>query len=199
MSRIPLKNDFFLIDQFRLYDECLACLEEFERGEKAAIPHHWQWAFRWPMPIHVVAGLLSGLARQPDHSSTDRAWEQIEVVFQRYNNEDVSMAKIPAWISIEKLCDQAMLKHPDRVHDGRSYANRLHKTESSMPFWEPQKPGGTSQIGICAVESYDQKAFQPSLSDMFSAEATNFGFTTTDIDTLFFNLNENNEFPSIDI
>ena len=154
------------------------------------------------MPIHIVAGLLSGLARQPDHPDTARAWEQIDVVFQRYNNEDISMAKIPAWTSIENLCDQAILKHPNRTHEGRSYTNRLHKTNppnAPPTMWELHKPEELSQLSAYSLGIYDAGLGQPNLTEMFSPAAMNFGFSNSDIDTVFFNLNENNEFPSIDI
>lgn len=186
----------------RLYDDCLACLEEFERGENAATPHHWQWAFRWPMPIHIVAGLLSGLARQPDHPDTERAWQQIDVVFRRYNNEDISMAKIPAWTTIENLCDQAIGKHPGRSHEGRSYTNRLHKSNPPAgppTMWELHKPEDLSQLSSCKLGFYDNSLSHSNLTEMLSAPGMNFGFTNSDIDTIFFNLNEHNEFPSIDI
>ncbi|CAM1511760.1 Fc.00g092730.m01.CDS01 [Cosmosporella sp. VM-42] len=199
-SKLKLQCHVFEQLQRRLYDDCLVCLEDFERGENAATPHHWQWAFRWPMPIHVVAGLLSGLARQPDHPDTDRAWEQVDVVFRRYNNENISMAKIPAWNSIENLCDRAMQKHPSRNHEGRAYTNRIHKNNSPHAAWEAQqKPEGISYDSMCSVDMYDNGISQPSLTQMFSTESMSVGFSASDIDTIFFNLNENNELPSIDI
>ncbi|KFA63633.1 hypothetical protein S40285_03167 [Stachybotrys chlorohalonatus IBT 40285] len=109
----------------QLYIDCLSCLEDLELGEAAAIPHHWQWAFRWPMPLYVIAGLLSSMARQPDHPDSERAWHQVDVVFRRYNNEDINMSKMPAWSAIETLCDQAMERHSGRTHSGRDYTKRV--------------------------------------------------------------------------
>ncbi|KAH6867503.1 hypothetical protein B0T10DRAFT_419731 [Thelonectria olida] len=174
-----------------IYDDSLACLEEFERGEKAATSHHWQWAFRWPIPIHCIAGLLLGLARQPDHADTDRAWKQIDVVFQRYNNEDISMAKILAWKSIENLCDQAILKHPNRVHEGLSYVRRIHNISSPVTTWEPHNDMGS--IDLC-----ENIIRQPDLSQRLSTEALNSDVSTSDINAIFVNLDQNNELLPLD-
>lgn len=183
-------------DNRRLYDDCLACLEEFECGEKAAISNHWQWAFRWPIPIHCIAGLLLGLARRPDHGDTDRAWKQIDVVFQRYNNEDISVAEVLAWNSVENLCDQAMLKHPNRTHEGRSYVERIHKT-SPMTAWEPQKSHAVRYDGM-GFSSLDENVRQSNFSHRFSGESMDSGFSTGDIEALFFNLDQNSEFLPTD-
>ncbi|KAH7142141.1 hypothetical protein EDB81DRAFT_653210 [Dactylonectria macrodidyma] len=186
-------------DDCSLYDNCLGCLEEFERGEQAAIQHHWQWAFRWPMPIHCIAGLLSGLARQPHHPDTDRAWTQIDVVFQRYNNEDISMAKIPAWKFIEDLCDQAMLKHPNRAHEGCSYIKRIHNAGLPPTACEPHRAEAVWCDGMCSFRSHENTMSQPNLSQIFCMGATNLGFTFSETNHIFFSLDENNEFPTTDI
>ncbi|KAH7116464.1 hypothetical protein EDB81DRAFT_767483 [Dactylonectria macrodidyma] len=187
-SKLKLQCHVFDQLQGRVYDDCLACLEEFEQGEKAATSHHWQWAFRWPIPIHCIAGLLSGLARLPSHADTDRAWAQIDVVFQRYNNEDISMAKTLAWNSVENLCDQAMLKHPNRVHEGRSYVKRIHKNGSPMTAWEPHRAGAVSYGGMGSIDLSERIIRQPDVSQRFSREAMNSDFSADGIDAIFFNL-----------
>lgn len=179
----------------RLYEDCLTCLEEFTSGEKAATAYHWQWAFRWPMPLHVMAGLLGCLASMPDHRDTDRAWEQIAEAFRRYNNDDVTMAKVPAWYTIELLCDQAMLVHPNQKHEGRAYTKRTHASHHD-------KTVGVAAgcAGVYGIEMYDdalQK--QQSLVEVASAEAMSMGFSDSDIDAVFFNVNADDDFLSIDV
>lgn len=198
-SRPKLHCHLFEQLQNRLYDDCLACLEEFSQGEKAATEYHWQWAFRWPMPLHVIAGLLSGLSRLPEHRDTDRAWEQIDAAFQRYNNDEVSMAKVPAWHSIETLCDQAMLQHPNQKHEGRSYIKRMH-TARPVAGAEMHKMAGMPCGGVYGIEMYDQSLRKHGLEEMASAEATiSMGFSDSDIDAVFFNVNGEDEYLSIDI
>lgn len=46
-------------------------------------------------------------------------------MFRRHNNENISMRKFAAWRVIEALCDQAMLYHKKRSHEGAWYAQRL--------------------------------------------------------------------------
>ncbi|KAF7553442.1 hypothetical protein G7046_g7097 [Stylonectria norvegica] len=194
-SRLKLHCHSFDQLQGRLYDDCLTCLEEFEQGEIAATPEHWQWAFRWPMPLHVIGGLLSCLARQPDHIDTDRAWEQIEVVFRRYNNEDISMVKVPAWHAIETLCDEAMLQHPNRVHEGCSYVQRVHKKN---PVGARATMDGKSR-GLYDVDLYESDMGHTTLPGMFSVQATNPNFSADDIESIFFHTHGDHEIPSLDI
>ncbi|KAL6411921.1 hypothetical protein AUP68_04300 [Ilyonectria robusta] len=195
-SKVKLQCHVFEQLQGRLYDDCLACLEELDCGEKAAISNHWQWAFRWPIPIHCIAGLLLGLARRPDHGDTDRAWKQIDVVFQRYNNEDISVAEVLAWNSVENLCDQAMLKHPNRAHEGRSYVERIHKT-APVTAWEPHRSDAVSYEGM-GFSGLDENIRQSNLSHRFLGEGMDSGFSTGDIEALFFNLDKDSEFLPTD-
>ncbi|KPM45402.1 hypothetical protein AK830_g1210 [Neonectria ditissima] len=197
-SRPKLHCHAFEQLQARLYDECLACLEEFSQGEKAATEYHWQWAFRWPMPLHVIAGLLSGLSRLSDHRDTDRAWGQVDAAFRRYNNEDTSMAKVPAWHSIEILCDQAMAQHPGQKHQGRAYTKRTH-TSRSVGGAELHKLVGMPCGGVYGIEMYDESLRKQVLGDVASAEAISLGFSDTEIDAVFFTVNGEDDFLSIDI
>lgn len=181
----------------RLYLDCLRCLEEFEQGEIAATTHHWQWAYRWPMPIHVIAGLLSGLARQPDHADTDRAWEQVEVVFQRYNNEDMSMAKIPAWHAIETLCDQAMAQHPGEPHEGRAYTKRIHKHVGPSVLDDADRMRSVDPMMVAEGGLFGDDLTNSALGQMFA---------TTDSGPLgfgqgmsFYDMNADSDFPSLDL
>ncbi|OLN95814.1 hypothetical protein CCHL11_02766 [Colletotrichum chlorophyti] len=109
----------------RLYQECVEILEDMERGEAIAVQNHWGWLYRWPTMPCTVSNVLLGLAQQPNHPITDRAWRQVNIVFRRHNNEDISMRKFAAWRVIEALCDQAMLYHKQRSHDGAWYTRRL--------------------------------------------------------------------------
>lgn len=111
--------------------------EKLERLDELLTQHQWNWVLRWPVPWHSVGRLLTILAELPAHADTDRAWRQVDVIFQRHNNDEFSTAQIPAWRVVERLCDQAMLVHSSRVHIGYSYAERLpgntmHPTEASF-------------------------------------------------------------------
>ncbi|KAH6883540.1 hypothetical protein B0T10DRAFT_410917 [Thelonectria olida] len=193
----------------RLYNDCLACLEEFSHGEKAATRYHWQWVFRWPMPLHVIASLLSCLANLPDHRETDRAWEQIDAVFRRYNNDDVTMAKVPAWYTIELLCDQAVILHPNQKHEGRAYMKRMHAQQPPVPgaaeihSTEIHHKAGVGLAVPCAgdygIEIYDDTLKKQSLAEVASAEAMSLRFSDSEIDAASFNINADDDFLSIDI
>ncbi|KAI5463709.1 hypothetical protein BGZ63DRAFT_423030 [Mariannaea sp. PMI_226] len=215
--------------QERLYEDCLVCLEELTQGEKAATPYHWQWAFRWPMPFHVIAGMLSCLASLPDHRDTDRAWEQIDAAFRRYNNNDVTMAKMPAWYSIELLCDQAMVLHPNQKHEGRAYAKRIH-TPQPRPHSQQQRQHSHHQLatgnethnaqihqkglglggisvsvmpcpGVYGIDIYDEslRKHHSMVEVTETADPMNMGFPDNDIDNVFFNANADDEYLSIDV
>ncbi|KAI9158195.1 Bikaverin cluster transcription factor bik5 [Paramyrothecium foliicola] len=182
----------------QLYSDCLDCLEELERGEAAATLHHWQWSYRWPMPLHVIVGLLSGLAQHPDHKDTDRAWKQVEVVFQRYNNDEITMAKLPAWHVIETLCDQAMLQHQGRVHDGRAYTKRLHQSAEATGDGEHTPELVTDNIDLLVPglsnpyfdQMFDSTAAPTlSLSDFYTADAGAMDFLTMHGDDEYFSMN----------
>lgn len=155
------------------------------------------------MPIHVIAGLLSGLARQPDHPDTDRAWEQIDIVFRRYNNDDISMAKIPAWHAIEALCDQAMAQHPAQPHEGHSYTKRVHKhAHSPMTDDSDHLKTTVSPMMLGDMSMYGADMSEPTLSQMFSSTgpAMSMGFPTSGPNDLsFFNITADGDFPSLDI
>ncbi|OHW98797.1 C6 transcription factor [Colletotrichum incanum] len=111
--------------------ECVEILEEMERGEAVAIQNHWGWLYRWPTTPCLISNVLIGLAQQPKHPITDRAWRQMNIAFRRHNNEDISMRKFAAWRVIEALCDQAMLYHKQRSHEGAWYAQRLDQTQAA--------------------------------------------------------------------
>ncbi|KAH7134247.1 hypothetical protein EDB81DRAFT_94426 [Dactylonectria macrodidyma] len=198
-SRPKLQCHSFEQLQGRLYEDCLACLEDLSQGEKAATEYHWQWAFRWPMPLHVIAGLLSCLSRQPDHRDSDRAWEQIGAAFRRYNNDGISMAKVPAWHSIETLCDQAMLQHPNQKHEGRAYTKRMH-TSRPLPGTEMHKLAGMPCGGVYGIDVYEGGPRKQGPDQVAPAEVTiSMGFSDSDIDAVFFNVNGEDEYLSIDI
>ncbi|KAJ0154259.1 putative transcriptional regulatory protein [Colletotrichum tanaceti] len=105
--------------------ECVEILEEMERGEAVAVQNDWGWLYRWPTTPCLIANVLISLARQPKHPITERAWRQMNIVFRRHNNADISMRKFAAWRVVEALCDQAMLYHKQRSHEGAWYAQRL--------------------------------------------------------------------------
>ncbi|KAK1993111.1 hypothetical protein LX36DRAFT_587064 [Colletotrichum falcatum] len=109
----------------RSYQEGVEILEEMECGEAAAVRNHWGWLYRWPTAPCLISNTLIGLAQQPKHPITDRAWRQMNIAFRRHNNEDISMRRFAAWRVIEALCDQAMLYHKQRSHEGAWYAQRL--------------------------------------------------------------------------
>lgn len=169
----------------------------------AATPHHWQWAYRWPMPIHVIAGLLSGLARQPDHPDTDRAWEQVEIVFRRYNNDDISMAKVPAWHAIEALCDQAMAQHPGEPHEGRAYSKRIHKHGAQPPVPDDtDHMKNVTPMMMGDIGMYGTDMGETALGQMFSTAGSTMplAFATSGQGGMnFFNMNADGDFPSLDI
>ncbi|KAK2055383.1 hypothetical protein LY76DRAFT_628340 [Colletotrichum caudatum] len=125
--RVSMKSIRLLIDSIatRFYQECVEILEEMERGEAAAVQSHWGWLYRWPQTPCLISNTLIGLAQQPEHPITDRAWRQVNVAFRRHNNDDISMRKFAAWRVVEALCDQAMLYHKHRPHRGAWYARRL--------------------------------------------------------------------------
>ncbi|KAL0768947.1 hypothetical protein CaCOL14_008255 [Colletotrichum acutatum] len=112
------------------YQECVEILEEAERGEAVALQNHCGWIYRWPTTPFTISNILIGLAQQPKHPVTDRAWRQMNIVFRRHNNEDISMRKFAAWRVIEALCDQAMLYHKQRSHEGAWYAQRLDQVQA---------------------------------------------------------------------
>ena len=87
--------------------------------------NRWQWMLRWLLPWHAIGRLLTKLAELPTYADTDKAWRQVDVLFRRHNSEDFTMANIPAWRVVERLCDQAMLVHSSRMHIGCSSAERL--------------------------------------------------------------------------
>ncbi|KAK1566430.1 uncharacterized protein LY79DRAFT_572131 [Colletotrichum navitas] len=117
----PFSNFF----RVRFYQEGVEILEETERGEAVAVQNHWGWLYWWPTAPYLICSTLIGLAQQPKHPITDRAWRQMNIAFRRHNNEDVSMRNFAAWRVIEALCDQAMLYHKHRSHQGAWYAQRL--------------------------------------------------------------------------
>ena len=111
--------------------------EKLEHLDELLTQNQWKWVLRWPVPWHSVGRLLTKLAELPEYADADRAWRQVDVIFQRHNNKDFSTAKIPAWRVVERLCDQAMLVHSSRIHIGYSYAERLsgntlHPTEAGF-------------------------------------------------------------------
>ncbi|KAF6806731.1 C6 transcription factor [Colletotrichum sojae] len=113
----------------KFYHECVEILEEMERGEAIAVRHNWAWLYRWPTTPCTLSNVLIGLAQQPKHPTTDRAWRQVNVAFRRHNNADISMRKFAAWRVVEALCDQAMLYHKQRSHEGAWYAQRLDESQ----------------------------------------------------------------------
>jgi hypothetical protein len=102
----------------------LEIFEDVEETEKIAAQHHWQWIFRWPPPFHSIARLLFSLAQVPETREANRAWKQVEIIFRRHNNGQFSMVDVPSWRVIERLCDNAMYAHSNRVHDGAVYTIR---------------------------------------------------------------------------
>ncbi len=117
--------------RIRLFADCVLFLEERERGDQVCQKNNWGWLFRWPPPWHEVAFILVGLVHQPNHPDVDRAWAQVESIFQRHNGADFSLHRYPAWKALERLCDQAMYFHPERLHVGKAYSQRLDKKASS--------------------------------------------------------------------
>ncbi|KAF6826329.1 C6 transcription factor [Colletotrichum musicola] len=113
----------------KFYHECVEILEEMERGEAIAVRHNWAWLYRWPTTPCTLSNVLIGLAQQPKHPITDRAWRQVNLAFRRHNNADISMRKFAAWRVVEALCDQAMLYHKQRSHEGAWYAQRLDESQ----------------------------------------------------------------------
>ncbi|KAJ0278761.1 hypothetical protein COL940_007096 [Colletotrichum noveboracense] len=109
----------------KYYQECVEILEEMERGENIALQNHWGWLYRWPTTPCLIYNVLIGLRDQSNHPITDRAWRQINVVFRRHNNEDISMRKFAAWRVIEELCEEAIHYHKQRSHQGAWYTHRL--------------------------------------------------------------------------
>jgi hypothetical protein len=163
------------------------------------------------MPLHVIAGLLTCLTSLPDHRDTERAWEQIAAAFQRYNNDDVTMAKVPAWYTIELLCDQAMTQHPNQKHEGRAYTKRMHAAQqagSEIHRAEIHHHKVTLMAGVgvpCAgvygIDMYDDDVLRKpqSIVEVASAEAMHLGFSDSEIDAVFFNVTADDEFLSIDV
>lgn len=101
--------------------------EKLERLDALLTRKNWQWVLRWPVPWHSIGRLLTKLAKLPAYAEAERAWRQVDVIFRRHNNEDFSMANVPAWRVVERLCDQAMLTHSSRVHTGYCYTTRLYR------------------------------------------------------------------------
>ncbi|KAK1979852.1 hypothetical protein LZ30DRAFT_751150 [Colletotrichum cereale] len=124
----------------RFYQEGVEILEEMERGEAVAIQNHWGWLYRWPTTPCLISNTLIGLAQQPKHPITDRAWRQMNIAFRRHNNEDISMRKLAAWRVIEALCDQAMLYHKQRSHEGAWYAQRLDRARPAATAAQGKAP-----------------------------------------------------------
>jgi hypothetical protein len=188
----------------QLYTDSLECLEEFERGEMAATAPHWQWSFRWPMPLHAIVGLLSGLARQPDHPDTERAWAQADAVFRRYNTDAITMSKLPAWHAVETLCDQAMAQHPSRCHDGRAYAERIHRAADTADTADtgPGSHGDEVRTPDVCLGNVDLFAPGPSFDQLFAGAAAApsmallADFYATDTDGMdLLNMGPDNDFP----
>lgn len=150
------------------------------------------------MPLHVIAGLLSGLSHLPNHRDTDRAWDQVDAAFRRYNNDNTSMAKVPAWHSIETLCYHAMDQHPSQKHDGRAYTKRTH-TSRPVGGAELHKLVDMPCGGVYGIEIYNESLRKQVLGEVTSAEAIGLGFSDTEIDAVFFNANGDDDFLSIDI
>ncbi|KAH7312433.1 hypothetical protein B0I35DRAFT_480890 [Stachybotrys elegans] len=195
------------LPRYLLYSDCIDCLEEFQRGEAVATPHHWQWMFRWPMPIHAITGILAGLARQPNHPETDRAWEQVDAVFRRYNNDEMSMAKIPAWHAIEIMCERAMMQHSQISHGGRSYTRRIifrgFRENGADGCSEPMKDlQSMNSGGICIL---DLDVATPSLTQMLAAAEASSGsmhlggLSGMGDDAADYFMAENHSFPPLDI
>ncbi|EFQ32019.1 uncharacterized protein GLRG_07163 [Colletotrichum graminicola M1.001] len=130
--RGSIKSMRLLVDGIaaRFYQESVEILEEMERGEAVAVQNHWGWLYRWPKAPYLISDTLIGLAQQPKHPITDRAWRQMNIAFRRHNNEDISMRNFAAWRVIEALCDQAMLYHKHKSHQGAWYAQRLDQARS---------------------------------------------------------------------
>ncbi|KAK2012826.1 hypothetical protein LZ32DRAFT_618044 [Colletotrichum eremochloae] len=140
--RASMKSMRLLVDGIaaRFYQETVEILEEMERGEAVAVQNHWGWLYRWPIAPSLISNTLVGLSQQPKHPITDRAWRQINIVFRRHNNEDISMRGFAAWRVIEALCDQAMLYHKQRSHEGAWYAQRLDKTRPTTATAQSKAP-----------------------------------------------------------
>lgn len=121
------------------------------------------------MPMNAIVGILLGLARRPEHPSTERAWRQMDVIFHRYNNDSISMKAMSTWHAVEALCDQAMLRHPNRQHMGHTYAMRVENRQSLTtseagavePETEPMAPEG--------MDFSTPDAMQAALGQMFSS------------------------------
>lgn len=160
------------------------------------------------MTLHVTAGLLSCLANLPDHRDTDRAWEQIDAFFRRYNNYDVTMAKVPAWYTIELLCDQAMILHPNQKHEGRAYTKRMHALQppvlgaAEIHSAEIHHKAGVGLAVPCAgvyeIEIYDDTLRKQSLAEVAPAEAMSLRFSNSEID-VFSNVNADDDFLLLDV
>ncbi|KDN67082.1 hypothetical protein CSUB01_01725 [Colletotrichum sublineola] len=138
LSHIVDETNNFITSKF--YQETVEILEEMERGEAVAVQNHWGWLYRWPIAPSLISNTLVGLSQQPKHPITDRAWRQINIVFRRHNNEDISMRGFAAWRVIEALCDQAMLYHKQRSHEGAWYAQRLDKTRPTTATVQSKAP-----------------------------------------------------------
>jgi hypothetical protein len=120
-------------------------LEELERGENIAKENHWGWLYRFPVTFNIISSLLVAMTCQPSHPAIPRAWRQIDIVFDRHNNDDVNMSKIPAWKAIENLCDQVMFYYPTMIHEGTPHARRraVIKVEGSKGPSRQRSLGGS--------------------------------------------------------
>ncbi|KAF9872334.1 hypothetical protein CkaCkLH20_10161 [Colletotrichum karsti] len=114
----------------KYYQECVEILEEIEQGEIIAVQNHWGWLYQWPTTPCLIYHVLIGLRDQSNHPITDRAWRQMNVVFRRHNNDNISMRKFAAWRVIEELCEEAMHYHKQRSHQGAWYTRRLGDMKS---------------------------------------------------------------------
>lgn len=89
-----------------------------------------------------IARLLHSLSQLPNTHKADRAWNQVDIIFQRHNGEDMLMQDVPAWRLIERLCDIAMYAHPSRAHQGTAYVVRQQRPD------EPESRVPGTELGI---------------------------------------------------
>lgn len=126
----------------------------------------------------------------------------MDVVFRRYNNDDISMSKVPAWHAIETLCEQAVAQHPTQQHEGRAYMKRVHKhARPSMPDDAEQMKTTVAPMMLGNMGMYGADMTEPTLSQIFSTTGPgmSMGFPTSGQGNMnFFNMS-GDDFPTLDI
>lgn len=133
--------------------------EKLERLDTLLSQHHWQWILRWHLPLHSIGRLLTKLSDLLAYADAERAWRQVDVILRRHNNEDFSMANVPAWRVVERLCDQAMLAHSSRAHAGCSYATRLATDMVPLAEAGPLSPVNGLSNNMADVTCEDAEMF----------------------------------------